>query len=70
MVITPRYLNGVSNKNFVNATDLRVRIKVSCFGGEHEISFFHEYREGVDWVCPFNLDTCNYILTFLVYAIR
>ncbi|XP_074570872.1 soluble starch synthase 1, chloroplastic/amyloplastic [Curcuma longa] len=50
MVITPRYLNGVSNKNFVNATDLRVRIKVSCFGGEHEISFFHEYREGVDWV--------------------
>ncbi|KAG6484028.1 starch synthase 1, chloroplastic/amyloplastic-like [Zingiber officinale] len=50
MVITPRYLNGVSDKNFVNATDLMVRIKVSCFGGEHEISFFHEYREGVDWV--------------------
>ncbi|THU57393.1 hypothetical protein C4D60_Mb03t03060 [Musa balbisiana] len=50
MVVSPRYLNGVSNKNFANAIDTGVRIKVLCFGGEHEVSFYHEYRAGVDWV--------------------
>ncbi|XP_072982042.1 soluble starch synthase 1, chloroplastic/amyloplastic isoform X1 [Typha latifolia] len=50
MVVSPRYLNGVSDKIFSEAIDIGRRIKVSCFGGEHEVAFFHENREGVDWV--------------------
>nr|QNR00774.1 soluble starch synthase [Canna indica] len=50
MVVSPRYLNGVSDKKFVNATDVGVRIKICCFGVETEVAFFHEFRAGVDWV--------------------
>ncbi|OAY81035.1 Soluble starch synthase 1, chloroplastic/amyloplastic [Ananas comosus] len=50
MVISPRYLNGVSDENFAHAFDTGKRIKVPCFGGEHEVGFFHEFRAGVDWV--------------------
>lgn len=50
MVISPRYLNGVSDENFAYAFDTGKRIKVPCFGGEHEVGFFHEFRAGVDWV--------------------
>ncbi|XP_022738776.1 starch synthase 1, chloroplastic/amyloplastic-like isoform X2 [Durio zibethinus] len=51
MVVSPRYLNGTpADKNFAAAIDLDRRIKLHCFGGEQEIAFFHEYREGVDWV--------------------
>lgn len=51
MVVSPRYQNGTTaDQKFANAKDLGRRIKVYCFGGEQEVSFFHEYREGVDWV--------------------
>ncbi|XP_008783179.2 soluble starch synthase 1, chloroplastic/amyloplastic isoform X2 [Phoenix dactylifera] len=50
MVVSPRYLNGDSDKNFANAVDVGRRIKIPCFGGEQEVTFFHEYRAGVDWV--------------------
>ncbi|GKU89083.1 hypothetical protein SLEP1_g3272 [Rubroshorea leprosula] len=51
MVISPRYLNGTdSDKSFASALDLNQRIKIFCFGGAQEVSFFHEYRDGVDWV--------------------
>lgn len=50
MVVSPRYLNGVSDKKYAAAFDTGVRIKVPCFGGQPEVVFFHEYRAGVDWV--------------------
>lgn len=50
MVVLPRYLNGKSDKVYDNAVDLGKRTKVTCFGAEHEVAFFHEYRENVDWV--------------------
>ncbi|KAF9601132.1 hypothetical protein IFM89_017037 [Coptis chinensis] len=51
MVVSPRYVNGGPlDKNCAAAIDLNCRIKIPCFGGLHEVSFFHEYRAGVDWV--------------------
>ncbi|XP_078169549.1 glycogen/starch synthase, ADP-glucose type [Carex rostrata] len=50
MVVLPRYLNGKSDKVYGNTVDLGKRTKVTCFGAEHEVAFFHEYRENVDWV--------------------
>ncbi|XP_058095886.1 soluble starch synthase 1, chloroplastic/amyloplastic [Magnolia sinica] len=50
MVISPRYLNGVSDDVLAGASDVGCCIKTFCFGGEQEVSFFHEYRAGVDWV--------------------
>ncbi|EXC21435.1 hypothetical protein L484_011877 [Morus notabilis] len=51
MVVSPRYLNGTAaDKKFASVVDTESRIKVPCFGGEQEVAFFHEYREGVDWV--------------------
>lgn len=55
MVVSPRYLNGSSDKNFSNAIDLGVRIKIHCFGGGQEVAFFHEFRAGVDWVSTINI---------------
>ncbi|XP_068665965.1 soluble starch synthase 1, chloroplastic/amyloplastic-like [Aristolochia californica] len=50
MVVSPRYLNGITDEVFEGASDLGCRIKVFCFGGEQEVAFFHLYRAGVDWV--------------------
>lgn len=51
MVVSPRYLNGTAaDKNFAAVVDTDCQIKIPCFGGLQEVSFFHEYREGVDWV--------------------
>lgn len=51
MVVSPRYLNGTpADKKFASAVDLDCQIKIYCFGGEQEVGFFHEYRDGVDWV--------------------
>ncbi|PON81260.1 Glycogen synthase [Trema orientale] len=51
MVVSPRYLNGTTaDKNFAGAVDTGSCIKVHCFGGVQDVAFFHEYREGVDWV--------------------
>lgn len=51
MVVTPRYIHGTpADDKFAEAVDLEQCIKVSCFGGAQEVGFFHEFREGVDWV--------------------
>ncbi|KAL5719118.1 starch synthase [Ranunculus cassubicifolius] len=51
MVVSPRYVNGSpSDKAYAGAVDLDRRIKIPCFGGLQEVSYFHEYRAGVDWV--------------------
>ncbi|KAI4340924.1 hypothetical protein MLD38_025715 [Melastoma candidum] len=51
MVFSPRYLSGTAaDKNFADAVDLECNAKINCFGGAHEVAFFHEYRKGVDWV--------------------
>lgn len=50
MVISPRYMNGVTDDQYAGAFDCQCRIKVDCFGGQQEVAFFHEYRDGVDWV--------------------
>lgn len=50
MVVSPMYVHGTPNKKFENIKDLGVRVKINCFGGTHEVAFFHEYRAGVDWV--------------------
>lgn len=56
MVISPRYLNGTSaDKNYARAKDLGVRVTVHCFGASQEVSFYHEYRDGVDWVLTASL---------------
>ncbi|XP_027338444.1 soluble starch synthase 1, chloroplastic/amyloplastic isoform X1 [Abrus precatorius] len=50
MVVSPRYIHGTSEDDKLSdAVDLD-RIKVYCFGGAQEVGFFHEYRQGVDWV--------------------
>ncbi|CAM6102451.1 unnamed protein product [Calypogeia fissa] len=50
MVVSPRYQNGVNDTMYAAAFDAQCRIKISCFGGLHEVAYFHEYRQGVDWV--------------------
>ena len=51
MVIAPRYLNGgAADRLYVGALDCATRISVSCFGGQHEVAFFHQFSDGVDWV--------------------
>ena len=50
MVVMPRYLNGTSDKNYSNAFYTKKHIRIPCFGGDHEVTFFHEYRDSVDWV--------------------
>ncbi|XP_030549083.1 soluble starch synthase 1, chloroplastic/amyloplastic [Rhodamnia argentea] len=51
MVVSPRYLNGtVADERYAGALDLDCCIKIYCFDGVQEVSFFHEYRKGVDWV--------------------
>lgn len=51
MVISPRYIHGdVKDSKSSAAVDLDSSINVFCFGGAQEVGFFHEYREGVDWV--------------------
>jgi hypothetical protein len=66
MVVMPRYLNGSSDKNYAKAFYTGKHIKIPCFGGSHEVTFFHEYRDSVDWVgiqSPYYfLFNCNYCL--------
>lgn len=51
MVISPRYQHGTAaDKKFSGAVDLDRNINVFCFGAAQEVGFYHEYREGVDWV--------------------
>ena len=51
MVVSPRYQNGTAaDQKYSGAVDLETQIKVYCFGGQQEVSFYHEYKAGVDWV--------------------
>lgn len=51
MVVSPRYQNGTpADDKFASAVDLDCPIKIHCFGGVQDVGFFHEYRDGVDWV--------------------
>ncbi|KAE9608863.1 hypothetical protein Lal_00020601 [Lupinus albus] len=51
MVVSPMYINSTpGDKKFSGAVDLNRRIKLYCFGSVQEVGFFHEFREGVDWV--------------------
>ncbi|EPS58867.1 hypothetical protein M569_15944, partial [Genlisea aurea] len=51
MVVSPRYLNGDSSKQaYANAVEMEEQSRIYCFGGEHEIRYYHEFRAGVDWV--------------------
>ncbi|BBN06964.1 starch synthase [Marchantia polymorpha subsp. ruderalis] len=51
MVVSPRYMNGTADDlHYKSAFDAQCRIKIGCFGGLHEVAYFHEYRAGVDWV--------------------
>lgn len=51
MVVSPKYTHGTSaDDKFSGTVDLDNCVKVYCFGGVQEVGFFHEYREGVDWV--------------------
>lgn len=50
MVVAPRYLDGVNNDRYKRATDCQKRINCYCFSGEHQVAFFHEFRDGVDFV--------------------
>ncbi|KAH7292250.1 hypothetical protein KP509_29G059400 [Ceratopteris richardii] len=50
MVVSPRYMNGVTDAKFAGAFDMQCRIKIGCFEAEHEVAYFHEFRAGVDWV--------------------
>jgi starch synthase len=70
MVISPRYVHGTAaDSKFSSAVDLASPINVFCFGGAQEVGFFHEYREGVDWVSTsfsvfflFVLDICYFFI--------
>lgn len=65
MVVSPRYQNGTSaDANYARAKDLGIRITVHCFGGSQEVSFYHEYRDGVDWVTAFFLFFHESLLSF------
>lgn len=51
MVISPRYIHDTpEDLKYSAAVDLEHCVKLFCFGGVQEVGFFHEYREGVDWV--------------------
>ena len=64
MVLSPRYLNGTpADKKLAGAFDVDQRIKLHCFGGEQEIAFFHDYREGVDWIRISTIKNSSYEYT-------
>lgn len=50
MVVSPRYMNGVTDELYEGAFDCQVRIPITCFGATHEVAYFQEWRAGVDWV--------------------
>jgi starch synthase len=51
MVIAPRYLNGTkSDKLYEGAFDTCVKSKLGCFQGLQEVGYFHQIKNGVDYV--------------------
>lgn len=62
MVVSPRYQRGTSDDSrYCSAFDLQRRIQFYCFGGFQEVAFFHEYRDGVDWV-----RTLNWLVFYMI----
>lgn len=55
MVVSPRYLDGVNNDRYKGAVDCDKRIDCFCFGGAQQVAFFHEFKNGVDFVRLFPL---------------
>jgi len=51
MVVAPRYLNQTkTDKLYEGAFDTCVKSKLGCFGAAHEVGYFHQVRNGVDYV--------------------
>ena len=51
MVIAPRYQNGTkADALYDGALDTCTKAKVGCFGGLQEVGFFHQIKNGVDYV--------------------
>ena len=51
MVVAPRYLNfSAADRLYDGAFDTQCRIRVNCYGGSHEVGFFHQFKDGVDYV--------------------
>ena len=51
MVIAPKYQNGSkSDVLYEGAFDTCVKAKLGCFGGEQEVGYFHQMKNGVDYV--------------------
>jgi starch synthase len=51
MVIAPRYLNGTkTDKLYEGAFDTCVKSKLGCFQGLQEVGYFHQIKNGVDYV--------------------
>lgn len=42
--------DNITAKNYSIAFYIEKHIQIPCLGGEHEVTFFHEYRDSVEWV--------------------
>ena len=50
-VIAPRYLNGTANDAlYEGAFDTNTTATVGCFKAEQTVGFFHQVKDGVDFV--------------------
>lgn len=50
MVIAPRYYNVETAKRYEGAFDTNVKRTVNIFGGTQEVGYFHQIKDGVDFV--------------------
>ena len=51
MVVAPRYQNGSkSDALYEGAFDTCVKAQVGCFGASHEVGFFHQMKNDVDYI--------------------
>jgi starch synthase len=51
MVVSPKYITGKAEDRLFEASfDTNSNTKVGCFGDSHEVGFYHQVKEGVDFV--------------------
>lgn len=52
MVVVPRYANmaEVNKGTYANAEDTGVQQDIWAYGQNHAVRYYHEFRDGVDWV--------------------
>ena len=51
MVVSPKYIRGVKEDALYEAAfDTCSNTNLHCFGGIHEVGFFHQVKDGVDFV--------------------